>query len=242
MKKIKLFLLAIEMQIAAFLFKTPKLRKGARLVTCGPAGVAYDPSAYTDRDGKAWYLKEVKSNCADLGTPDTFARAMVKMTTSFIDENPIEQVRDSAKRTFATKQGEQNIMYTIKIGQSDADTENFFRYTVKGKYYAVMLMEGISKYDTTLEKNLQKVKFFCLVRFEVRWNEDSPDGKEAEVKMIPLPNPTSSAIALSNVGTITGALTTADADNDLDSTAWEALDFSVAPGRPDQTLATVMTY
>lgn len=205
-----------------------------------PSGVAYTPN-YQDRDGLHWYIKEVKSNGSDLGTPDTWTKAMVKMTTDFIDENPIEQVRNSAKKVFSTKQGEQNIMYTIKSGQDDVDSENFFRNLSKGRFYSVMLMEGISHYDNTAENNVQKIKWFPIVRFENRYNYSTPDGREPEIKIVPLPNPTSSALTLTNVGALTG-LTAASAENDLDDTAWDALDFSVSPGATDQTLGCAMTY
>ncbi len=189
----------------------------------------YDPSGFSDRDGKAWYAAEVNSDGSLLDTPDAFVRGPVKLTSSYLFQAPREAVFDSAKDQFASKRGNKIITYGATLGQVNAELEDYFTDYVENRYFSILVMAGISKRDNVNEEWLQKIRWFPIVQWDVNWNEDQPDAAP-EVKFIPQKNPTSSALALTNVGTITG-LTDADSENDLVTADWEALDFSVAPNK-----------
>jgi len=201
-----------------------------------PSNVAYDPTAIQDADGRSIYIRERDNLGGALGTPDDFVRAMVKGSTEFLNEQPLESVYSSAKEQVGEKYGEHTVKFTIKVMQTDIDTENFFREDVKGKYYQIVDFAGISRYSNTLERNMQKVRFFALCKITPKYSEGTPDSRETECEVIVKPNPNAAAISLTSCGASVTGLTTADTENNLDTSAtatngWDGTDFSVASGK-----------
>lgn len=209
-----------------------------------PSNINFDPSAYQEEGSRWWALIEVNKNGAPLTTPDTWALGTGRLSSVFTDKNPKSQINAEDKKKWASTDGEQEIMLELTVGQTDTATETFYRKTSKGKFYAILQLAGKSHYDNTTNRNFQKVRFFPIVEFERSYVENKPGGSFV-VKILPQANPTSSAIALANVGTmsaLTGVLTTLDENAQIDQTAWNALSFSVAPGDFDDLKSVQMTY
>lgn len=206
-----------------------------------PTKINFDASAYQEEGSRFWAIIEVNKNGAPLTSPDTWALGTGRLATTFTDTNPKTTINAEDKKKWATTDGEQDINLEITLGQTDADTEEFYRNTVVGKYYALLWLCGISHYDNTTNRNFQKVRFFPIVEFERSYVETKPGGSVV-VKALPQANNTTAAIALANVGTITGVLTTLDEMAGLDQTAWNSLSFSVAPGKYDNVKSTQMIY
>jgi len=200
----------------------------------------YDPSAYQEAGANHWYLSQVdKDGSALAGGADAFGHMQIKLTSAFSDSQPNNPVYADDKQEFTSIPGQRTISLMFEVGQDDSTTQALLQNAL-GKYYAVVNMVGVDSYNNTSSLNQMKIEYFPICKLDAVYERNTPDGRKPKFTFRPIKNPTASALTLTNVGTITGALTTADADNNLDSTAWDALDFSVAPGKYQDTQVCIL--
>jgi len=198
----------------------------------------YDPSAYQEAGANHFYLLQVDKDGSALATPDAWGHMQIKLTSAFSDSQPNNPVYADDKQEFTSIPGQRTISLMLEVGQDDVTTQSMLQNAL-GKYYAVLNFVGVNNYDNTASLNTMKIEYFPICKLDAVYERNTPDGRKPKFTFRPIKNPTASALTLTNVGTITG-LTTADADNNLDSTAWDALDFSVAPQKYQDTQICVL--
>jgi len=189
----------------------------------------YDPSAYQEAGANHWYLKQVDKDGSDLVTPDTFGHMQVKMTSSLNDTTPSHDVLGDDKQPFTSIADPRSIVLEFEVGQDDAATQSLLQNAL-GKYWAVVNMVGTDSYVNASSLNQIKGEFYPILKLDPSYVRATPDGRKPKFTFRPV-KVMDSAVTLTNMGTITGALTTADTDNNLNSTAWDALDVTVAVGQ-----------
>ncbi len=198
----------------------------------------YDTSAYQEAGNNHWYLMQVDKDGSALATPDTFGHMEVKMTSILNDTTPSHDVLGDDKQPFTSIADPRTISLEFEVGQDDSVVQTRLQSAL-GKYWAVVNIVGVDSYDNTTSKNLMKIEYYPILKLDPTYVRATPDGRKPKYLFRPV-KVAGTAITITNLGTITGALTTADADAGLDSTAWDALDITVAIGAYMNTATCVV--
>lgn len=196
----------------------------------------HDPSAYQEAGSRWAWIKEVKSDGTDLGTPDTWHLLPGTLKNTVDYKEPLKTVFAADKKPWATVHENLESAFEFELGQDDIETQIFLTGGAKGKYYAVLNDAGISHTDSNSGKNMRKLEFAPICKVSQEYKSTAPDGRTPTMRLIMMPAPA-----------IIELLSAACPDDiedkcELDPTAFGLLEFSVGINKVYDPQTCKMTY
>ena len=201
----------------------------------------FNSTAFDTTGANFVLIKPVDSDFTALAAPEDWKKVFLTKSSKYSDKMPKTPVYGNNRKPVGSKFGNKEIMYNFDCMDFSAATEKFFTETVIGTYFAMLIPVGPRGYSVANGCNMFKFRFAGCGEFSAEFEENTPEGESFPVTFIPKENTTGSAVALTNIGALTG-LTGIDDDLDLDATDWGAIDVSLAAGKFVERFEVKMKY